>query len=58
MMSEEKGQQLLEITGAFIRDQKISCSEAVYQSDRVILNAYELIEKLCDVVGYFHYEDD
>lgn len=58
MTNEETGQQLMEITGAFIRDQKISCSEAVYQSYRVILNAYEFIEKLCDVVGYFHYEDD
>lgn len=42
----------------FIQDQRISCAETVYQSDRVILNAYEFIEGVCDIVGYAQQELD
>jgi hypothetical protein len=54
-MEEEK--QLAEICRKFIKDQKISCSESVYQSDNVILNACELIEQICEIVGYFEYPE-
>ncbi len=37
----------------FIEKQKIYCSESVYQSDRVIENAYELIESICNELGYY-----
>lgn len=40
----------------FIKQNKIYCPESIYQSDRVIQNAYEFIEQLCDTVGY--YDDD
>ena len=52
-----KGEKLHQIVKAFIEEQRISCPEDVYQSDRVIENAYELIEKLCDVVGYYEYKE-
>lgn len=42
----------------FIRDQQITCSEAVHQTDRVIENAYEFIEGVCEIVGYHQTEDD
>ena len=43
---------------AFINKQKIGCAETVYQTDRVIENAYEFIEGICEIVGYYKYEDD
>ncbi len=46
-------QQVLAIVKKFINDQRIYCSECVYQSDRVIENAYEFIDSLCEVVGYY-----
>lgn len=42
----------------FIKEQKISCAETVYQTDRVIVNAYEFIEGICGIVGYVASEDD
>ena len=42
----------------FIKDQIIICSECVYQSDRVIENAYELIEEICNIVGYYQDEEN
>ena len=37
----------------FITTQRISCAETVYQTDRVIENAYEFVEGVCDIVGYY-----
>jgi len=51
-------QKLLEFCRKFIADQNITCSETVYQSDRVILNAYEFIEGICEIVGYAESEDE
>lgn len=41
----------------FIEAQEISCPETVYQSDRVIENAYDFIEGVCKIVGYAEFED-
>ena len=51
-----KGEQLLAIVHEFIRENRIYCVETIHQTDRVIENAYYLIQQLCDVVGYL--EDD
>jgi|SRR5215217_718275 len=42
----------------FVEEQDIICAETIYQTDRVIENAYELIEKLVELVGYKELEDD
>ena len=42
----------------FIKVQTIGGSENVYQCDNVILNAYDFITSICDIVGYHEYEDD
>lgn len=44
--------QLWSICDQFIQDQRITCAETVYQTDRVIENAYDFITEVCDVVGY------
>jgi hypothetical protein len=41
----------------FIQDNKISCPESISQCDWVIENAYELIQNICDIVGYHKYEE-
>jgi hypothetical protein len=41
----------------FVESQRISCVETIHQTDRVIENAYEFIEDVCDIVGY-NGEDD
>jgi hypothetical protein len=42
----------------FIVDHRISCPEAIHQNDEVIANAYDLIEHLCEIVGYYEYPDE
>lgn len=49
---------LLAEVKTFVKEQRISCPETIYQTDRVIENAYEFIEKLCDIVGYDVDADD
>ena len=49
--------KLWEVCEKFIQDQDITCSESVYQTDRVIINAYEFIEEVCNVVGYVEQDE-
>ncbi len=53
-----KQEELYKVVEDFIKGQEIYCAETVYQSDRVIENAYEFIEKCCDIVGYMELEDE
>lgn len=56
-MTEREMNDLYRVCIDFITKQKITCAETIYQSDRVIENAYEFIEEICDLVGYAKYED-
>lgn len=58
MTDEEKKQLLWEHCQKFIKDNRISCAETIYQCDWVIEKAYEFVEGACDIVGYHEYEDD
>lgn len=51
-LTEKEMNELHALCLKFINDQKITCAETVFQSDRVIENAYEFIRKICDIVGY------
>jgi len=46
------------VVADFIEKQNIHCVETIYQSDRVIENAYEFIEALVEIVGYQESDDD
>lgn len=48
----EQNNKLRTIVEEFITKQNIHCAEVVWQSDRVVENSYEFIQKLCDIVGY------
>ena len=37
----------------FIDAHQITCAEAIYQVDNNIIDAPELIEEICNVIGYF-----
>lgn len=52
-----KGDKLEQIVKQFIDKNNISCAETIYQCDWVLENSQELIEKLCNIVGYKKYED-
>jgi hypothetical protein len=41
----------------FVEERGITCPEHVSQCDDVIVNAYQLIEDICEIVGYHEEED-
>ena len=54
----EKAERVLKIIEQFVIDQRISCDETIYQSDRVIVNAYDLMYELINVAGYMEIEEE
>lgn len=58
MTTDEQKEALWEAVTRFIDEQRISCAEAIAQNDDVITNAYEFIEELCEIVGYYEYDDE
>ena len=54
----DKKQLLWELCETFIEENKISCGETIYQSDWVIEHAYDFIKEICDILGYYKYEDE
>jgi len=50
--------ELWDVCQKFIKEQQITCAETIYQADRVIMNAFQFIEDICDVVGYVKDDDD
>lgn len=57
-MTEDKKTELWLLCQKFIEDQQIWCSETVYQTDRVIENAYEFIDSICQIVGFVPLEQE
>lgn len=56
-MSNE-AQEVYKLCEEFIKEQRIWGSECVYQSDRVIENAYVLIAEICEIIGYVDLPDE
>lgn len=56
MSEDEKKEALWQACKKFIEDMKISCKEATVE-DRVYINAPYLVEDICDIVGYYEYEN-
>lgn len=54
---EERARALMDFCRTFITEQAITCAETVYQVDRVVSNACEFIEGVCEIVGYAPKED-
>lgn len=49
---------LWEVCQQFINQYEVSCPENIYQSDRVVLNAQQFIEEICNIVGYAEVKED
>lgn len=47
-----KKSELWNLCQKFISEQAITCPETIYQTDRVMENAAELIEEICELIGY------
>ena len=58
MTHEHYGDACADAVVEFMKEQRITCEETIYQCDWVIDNAYEFIAKLCGIVGYPGDEDD
>ena len=56
--SAEQMAALWHVCSRFVEAQEISCEETIYQTDWVIENAYELVQQICDVVGYLENDDE
>lgn len=52
-MYSERNEKLYNTVMKFMIDNRVTCSEAIYQTDKVIENAYEFIDDLYQLV-----EDD
>lgn len=50
-----KKELLWKLTKDFIKENEITCSDSIYQCDRVIANSYDFLKKICDIVGYHEY---
>lgn len=53
-----KQEELFKLCQKFIKDHNISCGECIYQQDQVIIDAYEFIGDICEIVGYVETEDE
>lgn len=42
----------------YIQENHICSPESIHQCDHVILNAYEFLESVCEIVGYYDYNFD
>jgi hypothetical protein len=58
LSNREKQDELWKHVKAFVQKQNITCSETVYQTDRVIINAYEFIDRACEIVGFAPRDDE
>lgn len=54
----KKQQALMLLCEQFILRLNIGCAETIHQTDRVIENAYEFIQDICDIVGYAPDDED
>ena len=50
--------KLFELCTKFVKDNHISCEDAIGQCDWIIENANDLIRGICNIVGYDAEDDD
>jgi len=53
-----KEQELFTLCQKFIEKHNIWGDEMIHQTDKVIEDAYEFIEDICDIVGYIELKDE
>lgn len=56
--TNEQLMALWNVATAFIEKYEIGCAEQIWQTDSVLIAAPELVEEVCEVVGYKEYDDE
>ena len=51
-------QALWNLCKYWICKHQVACPESIYQRDDVSLSVYELVEEICETVGYFDDHED
>ena len=57
-MTTELHEKLLKVCMDFIEHHHITCAEAIYQRDVIYSDAPQLVEDICNVIGYHPGEDE
>lgn len=55
---KDASERLFEFVQSYIENHKISCPESIHQSDEINLDAPHFMEKCCEIVGFFHKEEN
>ena len=50
--------ELFDLCKDFIRESEISCPETIYDRDSLQLQCLELLEQICDLIGYHEDEEE
>jgi len=50
--------ELFDLCKEFVTENEISCSEDLYDRDSLQLQALELLEQICDLIGYYEIEEE
>lgn len=50
--------ELFDICKDFIKENEIGCGEDIYQRNDIQVQALELLEQICELVGYHEEEEE
>jgi hypothetical protein len=50
--------ELFDLCKDFIRENEITSSDSLYERDSLQLQALELLEQICDLIGYHEEEEE
>jgi len=50
--------ELFDLCKEFIKENKISCEEDIFQNDSVQEEMLELMEQICDLIGYYDHQEE
>lgn len=54
---DNRKEKLLELCQKYINDHHITEAGCIGQNDDIILDAGDLIEEICDILGYYKYPE-
>lgn len=49
---------LMDLCETWIKTNKVTCVESIYQRDNMILKSLDLVEEICELVGFYEYKED
>lgn len=55
---DDKPGYLMDLCLSWIEKNEVSCPEQIYQVDIMTIKSMELVEEICNLIGYYKDEDD